>query len=101
MDGIGPGALWTVLDKQGSEMTNVMFLFMHVMQFSLFKLSVLYWPGKLAAQWTEKEHHFGARRAKSSNFLSENVEISVIHDWRDKRDGSAGQCKANHKQRSC
>jgi hypothetical protein len=38
--------------------------------------------GKLAAQWTEKEHDFGARRAKSSNFQRENVDISVIHDWR-------------------
>jgi len=38
--------------------------------------------GKLAVQWMEKEHDFGTRRAKSSNFPPENVEISVIHDWR-------------------
>jgi hypothetical protein len=56
--------------------------------------------GKIAAQWPEKEHDFGTRRAKSSNFPRQNVEISVIHDWRDKRDGSAGQCKVIHKQRS-
>jgi hypothetical protein len=37
--------------------------------------------GKLAAQWTEKEHDFGTRHAKSPNFLREDVEISVIHDW--------------------
>jgi hypothetical protein len=65
-------------------MTNVINIFIHACHagVSLFKLSVLYWPGKPAAQWTEKKHHFGARRAKSSNFLPENVAISVIHDWR-------------------
>jgi hypothetical protein len=44
---------------------------------SLFSIG----SGKLAAQLVEKEHNFGARRAKSSNFPPENVEISVIHDW--------------------